>query len=214
MNLSQRTRKLWPPLAVFGAIVSGWYALAYSLDNNFASGDGSALIIPPPHQLFVGLNEATVDRIVSATFISAGTALVGLLISIVVGMLFGVVMNMSRALESALWPWLIVLQVTPIIVLTPIIVRVVGPTFGARVLVTVLIAFSRSPATLCSACARSHDPFMTYSPSPDFPDGNGWCNLNCQRQARQSSPGCEFRQALPLSAQWSATFSLPAVHLA
>ena len=72
MNLSQRTRKLWPPLAVLGAIVSGWYALAYSLDNNFASGDGSALIIPPPHQLFVGLNEATVYRIVSATFISAG----------------------------------------------------------------------------------------------------------------------------------------------
>ena len=29
MNLSQRTRKLLPPLAVFGAIVGGWYALAY-----------------------------------------------------------------------------------------------------------------------------------------------------------------------------------------
>jgi NitT/TauT family transport system permease protein len=50
-------------------------------------------------------------------------------------------MARSRALESAVWPWLIGLQVTPIIVLTPIIVRVVGPSFAARVLVTVLIAF-------------------------------------------------------------------------
>lgn len=163
MNLSQRTQKLWPPLLVFGALIGGWYALAYSLDNNFASGDGSALIIPPPHQLFVGLNDATVDRIVSATYISAGTALVGLLISIVIGVLFGVIMNLSRALESALWPWLIALQVTPIIVLTPIIVRVAGPTFGARVLVTVLIAFfpiaSNTLFGLRSVSMALHDLF-------------------------------------------------------
>ena len=163
MNLSQRTRKLWPPILVFGALIGGWYVLAYSLDNNFASGDGSALIIPPPHQLFVGLNDTTVDRIVSATYISAGTALVGLLISIVVGVLFGVIMNLSRALESALWPWLIALQVTPIIVLTPIIVRVAGPTFGARVLVTVLIAFfpiaSNTLFGLRSVSVALHDLF-------------------------------------------------------
>ncbi len=134
-------KKVLPPFVVFAAIIAGWYTLAYSLDNNFASGDGSALIIPPPHRLFDGLNDATVDRIVSATLISAGTAFVGFLLAIVVGMALGVAMMSSRALESALWPWLIAVQVTPIIVLTPIIVRVAGPSFGARVFVTVLIAF-------------------------------------------------------------------------
>lgn len=134
-------KRLVPPLAVFVAIIGLWYALAYSLDNNFASGDGSALIVPPPHQLFDGLNEPTVDRIWSALGISLATATTGFLIAIIVGVLLGIVMAWSRPLETALWPWLVALQVTPIIVLTPIIVRVAGASFSARVFVTVLIAF-------------------------------------------------------------------------
>lgn len=138
---SPRLARLAPPLAVLGLVIAGWYGLAYSLDNNFASADGSALIIPPPHQLFVGLNAATVSRIASATWVSLGTAAVGFLLAILVGVLLGVAMSFSRSLESALWPWLIAVQVTPVIVLTPIIVRVVGASFTARLIVTVLIAF-------------------------------------------------------------------------
>lgn len=130
-----------PALVVLAAIIGGWYALAYSLDNNFASGDGSALIVPPPHRLFEGLNGATVERIADATRISLVTAVVGFVLAALVGVALGIAMSWSRSLASGLWPWLIVLQVTPIIVLTPIIVRVVGPSFSARVLVTVLISF-------------------------------------------------------------------------
>ena len=117
MRLIAAVKKLSPPLAVLGVLIGGWYALAYTLDNNFASGDGSALIIPPPHRLFEGLNRATVDQILSATYISASTAFVGLVLALITGLSLGILMNMSRALESALWPWLIALQVTPIIVL-------------------------------------------------------------------------------------------------
>lgn len=156
-------KRLLPPLWVFLAIIGGWYALAYSLDNNFASGDGSALIIPPPHQLFVGLNDVTLDRIMNATVISLRTAAVGLALALVLGVGLGVIMRYSRALESALWPWLIALQVTPIIVLTPIIVRIVGPSFGARVVVTVLIAFfpiaSNTLFGLRSVSSALHDVF-------------------------------------------------------
>ena len=56
MRLIAAVKKLSPPLAVLAVLIGGWYALAYTLDNNFASGDGSALIIPPPHRLFEGLN--------------------------------------------------------------------------------------------------------------------------------------------------------------
>ncbi len=156
-------KRLLPPLWVFLAIIGGWYALAYSLDNNFASGDGSALIIPPPHQLFVGLNDVTLDRIMTATVISLRTAAVGLALALVLGVGLGVIMRYSRTLESALWPWLIALQVTPIIVLTPIIVRIVGPSFGARVVVTVLIAFfpiaSNTLFGLRSVSSALHDVF-------------------------------------------------------
>lgn len=134
-------RRMTPPGIVLGVIIAGWYGLAYSLNNNFASADGSALIIPPPHMLFDGFNAATRGRIFDAALVSASTALVGLAVTAVTGGLIGLLMARSRAMESAIWPWLITLQVTPIIVLTPIIVRIVGPSFGARVLVTVLIAF-------------------------------------------------------------------------
>lgn len=134
-------KRVLPPLVVLAAIVGGWYVLAYTLDNNFASGDGSALIVPPPHMLFDGLNEPTIRSIASALGISFATAATGLLAAVAVGIALGIVMSFSRSIETALWPWLVALQVTPIIVLTPIIVRVAGPSFFARVTVTVLISF-------------------------------------------------------------------------
>lgn len=135
------TSRLVPPLLVFVAVIGCWYLLAYSLDNNFASADGSPLIIPPPHMLFDGVNQTTAGQITEATLISTGTAFVGLVLAGIIGVLLGIAMSRSRSIESAIWPWLVAVQVTPIIVLTPIIVRVVGPSFEARVLVTVLIAF-------------------------------------------------------------------------
>ena len=162
-RIGARRSKYVAPLVVLVVVVAGWYALAYSLDNNFASGDGSALIIPPPHQLFVGLNEATVDRIAAATWISLSTAVVGFMLAIVAGMALGIAMSVSRSLESALWPWLIAIQVTPIIVLTPIIIRVAGASFGARLTVTVLIAFfpiaSNTLFGMRSVSAALHDVF-------------------------------------------------------
>ena len=156
-------KRVLPPLLVAAAIIGGWYALAYSLDNNFASGDGSALIVPPPHRLFEGINSATVDRIASAAWISMTTALTGLFISMVIGLAVAIAMRYSTALERALWPWLIAVQVTPIIVLTPIIVRIVGPSFGARVMVTVLISFfpivSNSLFGLRAVPSELHDLF-------------------------------------------------------
>ena len=128
------------PIASLATFVGGWYLLAYSLDKNFATDDGSALIIPPPHRLFEGLNERTIERILTATGISLATAFVGLVVALVLGWGVGLLMASSNSVERAVWPWLIAIQVTPVIVLTPIIVRIFGPSFAARVFVTVLVA--------------------------------------------------------------------------
>jgi len=137
----RRIRSAVPPVAVFGLVLAFWYWLAYALDNNFASADGSALIVPPPHMLFDGVNATVRSDIVSAMRVSTSTALVGFGLAVVVGILLALAMSTSTLVESAVWPWLIAVQVTPVIVLTPIIVRVVGPSFPARVVITVLIAF-------------------------------------------------------------------------
>jgi NitT/TauT family transport system permease protein len=133
-------RNRFAPVISLATFIGGWYALAYSLDRNFATNDGSALIVPPPHRLFEGLNDRTIERISIATGISVATAFVGLVIAVIVGSLLGLFMASTRSAERAVWPWLIALQVTPVIVLTPIIVRILGPSFGARVFVTVIVA--------------------------------------------------------------------------
>lgn len=168
--MRHRLPKLIPPTLVLGVMIGGWYTLAYSLDNNFASADGSALIIPPPHMLFDGINTAVAERIVSAAYISAGTALVGFVIAAILGVVLAVTMSYSKLAESALWPWLIAVQVTPIIVLTPIIVRLLGPSFLARVFVTVLIAFFPVASTtlhgLKSVPQALHDLFTLAKAGP------------------------------------------------
>ena len=133
-------RRRIAPFVSLVVFLAGWYALAYSLDNNFATDDGSALIVPPPHRLFEGLNNRTVERILLATGISVTTALAGLALAVLLGAALGILMASTKTVERAVWPWLIAVQVTPVIVLTPIIVRIFGPSFSARVFVTVLVA--------------------------------------------------------------------------
>ncbi|MEY4401081.1 MAG: hypothetical protein RL072_946 [Actinomycetota bacterium] len=133
-------RRLTAPFVSLVVFVAGWYALAYSLENNFATDDGSALIVPPPHRLFEGLNNRTIERILLATGISVATALAGLALAVMLGTALGILMASAKTVERAIWPWLIAVQVTPVIVLTPIIVRIFGPSFLARVFVTVLVA--------------------------------------------------------------------------
>lgn len=129
------------PIIVFGLFLLAWYALAYSLPRNFAPATNKPLIIPPPHRLLEDMSPVLWDRLFTATWISAKTALSGLLISIAAGVALGVLMSRRLWLERALWPYLIALQVTPIIALVPLIIKLVGANFGARVLVTVIITF-------------------------------------------------------------------------
>jgi NitT/TauT family transport system permease protein len=139
MNL-RRSRTT--PIAVVGAGVVGlWYLLAYTLPNNFAAATGKPLIVPPPHRIFEDMNGVLWGRLVQATTITAITSVVGLFLSMVLGVTLGVVMHRRRWLERSLWPYLVALQVTPIIALVPLIIRIVGSNFQSRVLVTIFITF-------------------------------------------------------------------------
>jgi NitT/TauT family transport system permease protein len=136
-----RPRDVAGPAVVAALVVVAWYALAYRLPNNFSPATGKPLIIPPPHRLFEDLNEVVRGRIATGLAISARTSVVGLSISMVLGVLVGILMSRARWMERALWPYLVALQVTPIIALVPLIIKIVGANFAARVTVTVVITF-------------------------------------------------------------------------
>ena len=161
-----RLSSILGPLVVFGIFIAAWYALAYGLDNNFSPASNKPLIIPPPHRLFEDFNGVTRDKILTATAISVRTSLTGLLISILLGLFLGILMARARWLEKALWPYLIAMQVTPIIALVPLMIRIVGANFTARVIVTVIISLfpivSNTLFGLRSVDRNFHDLFTLH----------------------------------------------------
>lgn len=135
-------RRTAGPIAVVGAMfVGAWYALSYLLPNNFSAATNKPLIVPPPHRLFEDMNSILWSRLGRAVSITALTSITGLLMSMLFGVLLGILMHRRRWVEHAFWPYLIALQVTPIIALVPLIIRIVGSNFASRALVTVIITF-------------------------------------------------------------------------
>lgn len=158
------------PIALVGALFIGaWYTLAYLLPNNFAAATGKPLIVPPPHRLFEDMNGILWSRLGRAVGISTITSITGLLVSMMLGVLLGIVMHRRRWVEHAFWPYLVALQVTPIIALVPLIIRIVGSNFFSRVLVTVIITFfpivSNTLFGLRQVDRRLHDYFALHRAS-------------------------------------------------
>ena len=98
------------------------------------------MIIPPPHRLFEDFNGPIRDRIFTALLISTRTAITGLALSACIGITVGIAMAQAKWIERSLWPHLIALQVTPIIAIVPLMIRLIGANFTARVTVTVIIS--------------------------------------------------------------------------
>jgi NitT/TauT family transport system permease protein len=128
------------PSIVFVLFLLSWYALAYGLENNFSPASNTPMIIPPPHRLFEDIHGIVRTKILIALWISLKTTLIGLTLSICIGLIAGVLMAQAKWLERSLWPYLIALQVTPIIAIVPLMIKLVGSNFAARVLVTVIIS--------------------------------------------------------------------------
>lgn len=163
---SDRISGVVGPIVVFVLFIAAWYTVAYGLDNNFSPASNKPLIIPPPHRLFEDFNGINREKIFTATWISIKTSMVGLLISIFLGLLLGILMAQARWLERSLWPYLIAMQVTPIIALVPLLIKIVGANFAARVIVTVIISLfpivSNTLFGLRSVDRNLHDLFTLH----------------------------------------------------
>ena len=127
------------PLAVFGVFIGFWYLAAYKfVAHNFAA-NGSIILVPPPHRVLESMGDQW-PKIMEATWLTARTALLGLGITIVLGVWTAIVMSQARWLEKAFYPYLVALQATPILALTPLIANILGANFRSRVVVVILIS--------------------------------------------------------------------------
>lgn len=123
---------LWPVLcgALFFAL---WYGVR-------AWSGWQSWILPTPHEILAaGWKERS--RLLGAVGSTAVGALAGFALAASLGFAMSLVLGVSRSLRAGLYPWLLALQMTPVIVLTPIIVLWAGPGMPGIVTITWLISF-------------------------------------------------------------------------
>ncbi|MDI2099381.1 ABC transporter permease [Ruicaihuangia caeni] len=134
---AKRVRRIAAPFIVFAAVVTLWWLFStYGLEQH------KRFLLPPPGQVVaVGLlDPRNRGEIIDGLLATAQVALVGLVLSIVIGTVLALVMSQAVWVEQSIYPWAVVLQTIPVLALVPLIGFWFGYGFGSRVLVCVLIA--------------------------------------------------------------------------
>lgn len=100
---------------------------------------------------------------VKLTFFSLGLAIIG-------GVLLGALFALSRTVEMSLFPFAVILQVTPVVAIAPLILIYVDSTFAALLICAWIVAFfpilSGTVIGLRSADHNLRDLFTLYRATP------------------------------------------------
>jgi NitT/TauT family transport system permease protein len=153
------------PAVVFVLFIAVWYLL-----SQIILPPEKRFLLPTPHNViadgfFVWRSgeRRGLQPILMSLWDTTKVALLGLAITIVVGMGLAVLMSSRRWLERATWPYLVAVQSAPILALTPLIRALIDGTQRQRVLVVVLISVfpivSNTLFGLLSADKSQHELF-------------------------------------------------------
>lgn len=156
------SRWIGPPI-VFLAFIALWQYMHES--GLRALFDKPGFLIPSPATVF---NDSFIKSIARGKLLNgvkwtAVVSLLGLGITIVIGVLLAIVMAQARWVERSFYPYLVALQAIPILAIVPIILSVFGTGMQPRLFVCVMIAFfpivTNTLFGLQSADAGQHDLF-------------------------------------------------------
>lgn len=134
-------RRAVPALAGLGLVVAVWYAISYLT----MSESRRRVALPPPHDvvrkgLLAWQEDAGLPPILRSLWVTARVSLAGLVIAGALALMVAWIMHRSTFVERAVFPWAVVIQTTPILVLVPLLKIWFGASIGSRVLVCVLIS--------------------------------------------------------------------------
>jgi len=134
---TQRLARIAAPLVVFFLVMGVWLLISY-----VALEPRRRFLMPPPQDVLLTglLNPANLSTILAGLWSTTQVALVGLVLSILIGTLIAVAMIQARWIEWSIYPWAVVLQTIPILAIVPLIGFWFQFGFNSRVLVCVLIA--------------------------------------------------------------------------
>ena len=128
---------LLPPLVFFGLFVGFLYLVSYV----FLTPERQFLL-PPPHEVVDSglLNGRNLREQLDALWDTTQVAAIGLAIAFAIGSLLAILMSQAKWIERSLYPYAVIVQVTPILAIVPLIALWFGYDIQARVVVCVLIS--------------------------------------------------------------------------
>lgn len=132
--MARRSLHVLLPALTGAAMIVLWYGVHFWLAEEMR------FLLPTPDAIVraVGENSAVLAR---ATLNTTEAALLGFGLAVVVSSLLSLVMSLSGLIRASLYPYLMILQMTPVIVLAPILILWVGPGLKSVTIITFLICF-------------------------------------------------------------------------
>jgi len=132
--MSRRVLNVLLPVATGLIVVALWYGLRHALSADLK------FLLPTPDEIWAALqtNSASLGR---ATLNTTKGAVLGFGLAVVVSFGLALVLSLSSLIRASLYPYLMILQMMPIIVIAPILVLWVGAGLNSVVIITFLICF-------------------------------------------------------------------------
>jgi NitT/TauT family transport system permease protein len=160
---TRSTARVLAPFGVLALVLGLWSFTSHVL----LDADRRFLLPPPEDVLRKGLLQPdNLAEMVAGLWSTTRVALVGLAISIAIGIVLAIVMNQARWVEYSIYPYAVALQTIPILAVVPLLGFWFGFDFSSRVTVCVLVSLfpliTNTLYGLKSVDAGQHDLFTLY----------------------------------------------------
>lgn len=130
--------RLWPrtlPPALAGiGFIGLWYGIRAIIAPE------RKFMLPPPHEVFAAFGTNGEELLVASGNTALG-AILGFLLAVIVAVTMALLLSLNRHLRAALYPYLMMLQMMPVIVVAPILVLWAHAGLPSVTIITFLICF-------------------------------------------------------------------------
>ncbi len=132
--MSKRTLNILLPAITGALFVAIWYAVRFSMSEEMR------FLLPTPGEIIASF-QANGTELGRAALNTAEGALLGFLFATLVSSAFALALSVSSLVRISFYPYLMMLQMIPVIIFAPILVLWVGPGLKSVVVITFLICF-------------------------------------------------------------------------
>ncbi len=132
--MNPRLKSILLPAAAGALFIAVWYAI------RFAMAEEMQFLLPTPGEILGSFRENG-DSLARAALNTTEGALLGFAAAITISIGLALALSLSSLVRVSLYPYLMMLQMTPVIVFAPILVLWVGAGLKSVVVITFLICF-------------------------------------------------------------------------